>query len=152
MNSVWTVSYEPLGNMVFTGSMDRHVMLWDLRTGNCECAMLRHEGYVTCVSVDWMDTQRAITTSCDRTICLWDLRETSDVTMRLTEHSGSVWCVDVDWPGNRMVTGAGPGDNAVRLWDLTDGFCVNEIDGHDGSIWNVFVDWEVAHKAKRELA
>eukprot|EP00927_Polykrikos_kofoidii_P002948 TRINITY_DN11171_c0_g1_i1.p1 TRINITY_DN11171_c0_g1~~TRINITY_DN11171_c0_g1_i1.p1 ORF type:complete len:227 (-),score=52.80 TRINITY_DN11171_c0_g1_i1:30-710(-) len=129
--------------------MDRHVMLWDLRTAKCVKAYLRHEGAVTSSDVNW-ELNQAITTSCDWTVAHWDLL-TGEITRRLTEHCGSVWCCNVDWVGQRMVSGAGPGDNDILLFDLFDGFCEVKLHGHDGSVWQVFVDWELAHRAKREM-
>lgn len=70
---------------------------------------------------------------------------------RYNEHPGSVWCMDVDWAGRRMVSGAGPGDNCIRVWDFSDGFCAQEIFGHEGSVWGVSADWATAHRAVAEV-
>jgi len=49
-----------------------------------------------------------------------------------------------------MVTGSGPGDNSIFLWDFSDAFLEKEMHGHDGSVWALKVDWESAHKAVEE--
>merc|ERR1719265_1888402 len=112
-----------------TGSVDRHLMLWDLRSGKLIKALLQHDQQITSISVDW-PTMQAVTSSADRNLILWDVAE-NEVLSTLTGHPGSVWCCEVDWIGRRMVSGAGPGDNGGPSRPLANSYCEMEIEGHE---------------------
>lgn len=147
---VWAVSLEPgSGYNALSGSVDRHLMLWDLRGGVCSRAMLQHQRQVTAVSLDW-STFQAMSASVDRSIIFWDL-EMGEPLSKFEEHSGTVSSLSVDWLGRRMCSGAGPGDNCVRLWNFGDEYCDKEIEGHTGPIWAICCEWELAHKAVQDM-
>ena len=71
-----------------TGSSDKLVRLWDLRTG---AEVLRFVGHTGSVNACEMlpDGQHLITAAADKTLVLWDLRTGTDV-MRFFGHTQAV--------------------------------------------------------------
>merc|ERR1712146_451704 len=84
-------------------------------------------------------------------IC-WDFEEGHELAL-LEGHYGGVWALSVDWRGNRCVSGAGPCDNGIRLWDfdLTRGiYCAENFLEHNQCVWALNVDWECCFWEKPE--
>merc|ERR1712118_277364 len=77
-------------------------------------------------------------------IILWDF-EAGEHLAKIEGHFGGVWALSVDWRGNRMVSGAGPCDNGIRLWDfdLERGiYCAENFQEHNETVWDLKVDWD----------
>merc|ERR1712216_939257 len=96
-------------------------------------SMLRHTLPVGVLDVDWT-SGRAMSGSSDRTIILWDFDQAGDWLTQMEGqkgHCGGVWSLSVDWRGERMVSGAGPCDNSIRVWDFNlengDPYCAEHL-------------------------
>mmetsp|Transcript_42067 Transcript_42067/g.72880 ORF Transcript_42067/g.72880 Transcript_42067/m.72880 type:complete len:310 (-) Transcript_42067:24-953(-) len=144
---------------VVSGEEDVDARLWDMETGKTVMMLQGHTGPVWTASING-ESMRALTGSGDRTLKMWDLRSGSsdrtiilwdlDVGDQVTKydlHCGSVWSLSVDWIGHRMVSGAGPCDNGIRLWDFDGGehgpYCEKLMEEHEGTVWGLSVDWAV---------
>merc|ERR1712098_104641 len=93
-----------------------------------------------------------MTGSSDRSIILWDFEAGEDMAL-LEGHFGGVWALSVDWRGNRLVSGAGPCDNGIRVWDfdLERGvLCAENLQEHNETVWDIKVDWEQCFWEKPE--
>ena len=62
----------PDGQRAVTGSFDKTVRVWDLKTGACLKTLMGHTGSVWSVSVT-PDGRRAVSGSEDETVRVWDL-------------------------------------------------------------------------------
>ena len=100
------------GNTVLSGSLDKTVRLWDLRTGKCERAMEGHTG--TVYSVD-MDThcRTAVSGSADKALRLWDLGS-GRCSATFEGHSGMVRDVVMHETGGNLLSSCT--DGTVNAW------------------------------------
>ncbi|CAD6934178.1 unnamed protein product, partial [Tilletia caries] len=120
--------------IIVSGSCDRDVRVWNIKTRQCTFVLSGHTSTVRCLKV--LDGRPiAISGSRDTNLRIWDL-----VTGRLLHlcvgHSGSVRCLEA--AGNRIVSGSY--DNTCRIWDVETGECLHILDGHHHYIYAVAFD------------
>ncbi|CAM9346843.1 unnamed protein product, partial [Chrysoparadoxa australica] len=72
--SIYCLDIDSGGNMVVSGSVDRMIRLYDIRTQVKVCKMDGHIDTVRCVQLDKNDT-RIVSGSSDGTIRVWDIRQ-----------------------------------------------------------------------------
>ena len=69
---IWSITASDTSNIALSGSGDKSVRLWDLRTGQCVRVMEGHTDDVGSVSMG-SACQTAVSGSFDKTVKLWDL-------------------------------------------------------------------------------
>jgi len=112
---VFAARFDPTGNLIASGSMDRSIMLW--RTyGQCENygILTGHKGAV--LDLHWSRDSRVIfSASADMTVASWDL----ETGLRIRKHIGHeevINCLDVSRRGEEMLA-TGSDDGYIGLWD-----------------------------------
>jgi small GTP-binding protein len=125
--------FSPDGRRALTGSIDKTVQLWDLRTGRCLRVFEGHTDWVW--SVAWSaDQRRALSGSHDKTVRLWDV--VTGRSLRVLEgHSQRVKAVV--WSADHSCALSGAEDNTIRLWDVESGRCLRVFEGHVGGVATV---------------
>ncbi len=91
------------------------------------------------------DGKRALSSSDDNTIRLWDLDDGRCLSV-LEGHSDRV--LSVAWSHDDRRALSASTDNTIRLWDLDDGRCLRVLEGHSDSVWSVA--W--SHDDRRALS
>src|SRR4051812_38588175 len=112
-DGVVDVACFPDGHRIVSGSHDRTLRVWDLRTGK---ELRRFEGQlgpVWAVAVS-ADGRRVASGSSDHTARVWDV-ETGEQVAQLEGHTGEVRGVAF-LPDGKLMTGGG--DGSIRLWDV----------------------------------
>ncbi|RKP35252.1 WD domain-containing protein [Dimargaris cristalligena] len=114
---VLTCQFDPTGQLIASGSADRHIFLW--RTaGDCpNYGMLKaHRGAVTQIRWTSQGTQLYSTAS-DKTAILWDC-ESGQPIRRWKGHTAAVNCCSVPrgFTGSGLLA-TGSDDGTVRQWD-----------------------------------
>ncbi len=107
---------------LFSGSWDRTVKVWDLKTGEWTATLAGHVDEVW--SLATFDG-KLYSGSKDCTINVWDLK-TGELKATLTGHGKSVYSLAV-FDGKLY---SGSSDNTIKVWDLKTGQCTATLTGH----------------------
>jgi WD40 repeat protein len=114
------------GDRLVSGSYHCQVLSWDVENGQGPTALGGHDDWITGIAIS-ANGQRAVSTSRDRTIKVWDLRYRSEAPVLLTRHSGFVYSVAANHNGT-VVVSAGR-DHALAVWDGFDGRVLRTVQG-----------------------
>jgi WD40 repeat protein/transcriptional regulator with XRE-family HTH domain len=121
------------GGIVASGSGDRTIRLWDVRTGQCLRTLLGHENWVYAVA--WSpDGQILASGSGDHTVKLWSV-STGQCLKTLAGHSTWVWSVAFSPDGQILASSSG--DRTIRFWDLSTGQCLKTLLGHTNRVYAI---------------
>jgi WD40 repeat protein len=113
-DEVSTVAVSADGKWLVSGSRDKAIRIWDLKTGTCLNTLQGHTDAVTSVAVS-ADSQRLVSASFDKTIRIWDLK-TGTCLNTLRGHTNWVWSVAVSADGQRLVSASN--DKTIKIWGV----------------------------------
>ncbi|KAG3199902.1 hypothetical protein PC128_g4982 [Phytophthora cactorum] len=103
----YCLAYDKLGNVVITGSDDRLVKIWSLRTGDLLFTLRGHVGNITDLAVNHSNTLLA-SSSDDKTVRVWEMSTGAPVAV-LVGHSSVVNAVRFHPKKNIIVTASDDG-------------------------------------------
>ena len=150
--------------IVISGSYDKTLRLWCLKTGNCSSVLRGHTGHVLCAYVPSQDRQNEmlnhegnyngtsdilLSGSSDMTIKVWSLTTCQNI-MTLAGHCDAVTCLSLT-ESHRVISGSL--DRTIKLWDIRSGLCCRSLDwmsseGHTGVIRCLQADfWRIVSAA-----
>lgn len=113
-------------SILVTGSRDRNLKVWDIKTGRLKFTLEGHSGSVLCLQ---FDHRYLITGSSDSTLIVWDIH-TGEKIKSLVGHGESV--LNVKLLGNTVVSCSK--DRTVRIWDLEKGTLEMTLRGHRAAV------------------
>jgi WD40 repeat protein len=131
-DSVWSVAYSPDGQTLASGSWDKTIKLWNVKTGNLLQTLTGHSDQVRSVAYS-PDGQTLASGSSDKTIKLWNVR-TGNLLQTLTGHSDSVWLA---YSPDGQTLASGSWDNTIKIWDVKTGNLLQTLTGHSDSVYSV---------------
>ncbi|KAI6006159.1 WD40 repeat-like protein [Pisolithus marmoratus] len=99
--------------VIASGSFDGTLRLWDTRTRGI-CSFNGHTGMIWSVAFS-PDGRKVVSSSQDSSLCVWDVRNGSQVDHHLEGHTDEVTSVAFSPCGTRLVSGSMDAD--VILWD-----------------------------------
>ncbi|XP_031567155.1 probable E3 ubiquitin ligase complex SCF subunit sconB [Actinia tenebrosa] len=111
---------------VITGSSDRTIRVWDVRSGRSIRKLKGHKGGVRCLQ---FDSKKILSGSWDMTIMVWDIVKFECLRV-LYGHKGCVSCLKFD--EHHIVSGSH--DHTIRVWDINTWECIKVINAHDGVV------------------
>lgn len=97
---VKAIAISPDGQILASGSYDKTIKLWSLRTGELIHTLTAHTNRVTCIAIS-SDGEILASGSEDRTIKLWSLR-TGQLLYSLSGHSDKVRCITFNPKGQTL--------------------------------------------------
>ncbi|KAK4988513.1 hypothetical protein LTR50_003917 [Elasticomyces elasticus] len=158
---VFAARFDPTGQHIASGSMDRNILLWRTQ-GDCEnYGLLQgHKGAV--LDLQWSRDSRVVfSASADTHLASWDL-ETGQRIRRHEGHGEIINCLDVSKRGEEILVSASD-DGHIGLWDprvksaidfLETSYPVTAValsaasnELHSGGIDNSIHVWDLRNKA-----
>ena len=134
-SSVYSVAISPDGNYALSGSGDKTIRYWDLKTGKTLKILKGHNDDVYSVAIS-DDGRYALSGSSDKTIRYWDLR-TGETLKILKGHTDYVRSVAISSDGKYALSGSY--DKIIRYWDLKSGKTLKILKGHNDGVNSVAI-------------
>jgi WD40 repeat protein len=132
---VWAVAVAPDGSWIASGSDDKTVRIWDVKTSQTRAVLEGHSGAVRAVAVapdsNWMASG-----SDDGTVRIWNMG-TRQEWATVKGDADRVVAVAVAPDGSWIASGSG--DKTVRIWDTRTGQARAVLEGHSGAVLAVAV-------------
>lgn len=139
------VAFHPIFSSIASGSDDYTIKIWDWELGDLEKTIKGHTRAV--LDVDYGGPRGGIllaSCSSDLTIKLWDPADEYKNIRTLVGHGYSVSAIrfipsgaaGVPSSGNLLVSASR--DKALKIWDVTTGYCVKTLQGHTGWVRDVY--------------
>lgn len=112
-------SLEIVGDVLFSGSADATIMIWDLNNLQYIGALPGHKGAIKALAASGTNSSHKLlcSGSTDKTIKLWSLT-TFSVEKTLSGHTGEVLSLCI--LDDRAILASGSSDKSIRLWCLRD--------------------------------
>jgi WD40 repeat protein len=128
-----SIAFSPRGDILATGSVERVVKLWDIRTGDCLATLEGHEYPVLALSFS-PDGNELVSGSGDTTLMTWDIENRSRL-HHLKGHGFYVVTCDWDPKGDRIVSGSV--DANICEWDANSGQMLHRHSEHRAAVQQV---------------
>lgn len=124
---VWSVDFNPDGTQILSSSYENKLRVWDSRTGAC---LKIWDGHSDGVGYAEYSQDGRLIVSCgsgkDKSVKVWDAQTT--ICTRVFELPDYVTGVRISHDGK--YTACGCYDNAIRVYDVITGECVQIFQGH----------------------
>jgi len=114
LECVYSVAFSPDGRLLASGSRDKQLTVWDMKSRKSNFSLYGHRGMITGVTFSPDGTLLA-SSGIDGSIRLWD-PATGDAKGIFSQQTSYMTSLSFSPDGNRLVSGST--DGAVRFWDL----------------------------------
>ncbi|KAI1311954.1 hypothetical protein EDD11_003234 [Mortierella claussenii] len=122
-SEVNTIAMSNGGSMFATGSNDKKIKVWDVKTGSLKSTLTGCLQAVMCVSFNATD-ELLLGASNDNAARLWHLG-TGRPRHTLTGHVGKVFSARFNPDSSKVVSGSH--DRTIKVWDLQKGYCIRTM-------------------------
>ncbi len=115
-DQVFTVAFSPDGKMVASGSRDKSIILWDVKSHQPIGEPFKgHSESVLSVAFS-PDGSLLASGGGDKTVILWDVKSHQPIAPSLSGHAGRVYSVAFSPDGKMLASGSQ--DQTIILWDV----------------------------------
>ena len=128
-----SLAFSPKGDIVASGTVERVVKLWDIRSGECIGTLEGHTYPVLSLSFS-PDGSKLVSGSGDTSLIIWDIENLSFI-RQMKGHGFYVVTVDWDPQGSRIVSGSV--DANICEWNAETGELIARHDDHRAAVREV---------------
>ena len=132
---IYDVALSADGKTIVSGSADKTVRIWDMKSGSCIRVLKGHQKSVGSIALS-MDGRKVVSGSDDKTIRIWD-KETGECLKVLEGHKKDV--TSVAFTNNYNIIVSGSYDTTLRIWDGDSGKCLKVLEGHQKDVYAVSI-------------
>ncbi|HEY9611341.1 serine/threonine-protein kinase [Allocoleopsis sp.] len=132
---VRSIAISPDGQLLASGSEDKTIKVWNLRTGQLLRTLTGHSEGIRSVAIS-PDGKLLASGGDDKTIKLWNL-DTGKLLGTLTGHSDIVQAVTISPDGKLLASGSN--DKTVKLWNLDTGKEIRTLTGFSKYVVSVAI-------------
>ncbi|WP_009633668.1 serine/threonine-protein kinase [Synechocystis sp. PCC 7509] len=132
---VWATSISDNGQVLASGSQDRTIKVWNVRTGQLQRTLLGHKDTVRSLAMS-AEGRTLASGSGDTTIKLWDLSQ-GKLIGTFSGHSSPVWSVDFAPDGKTLISASE--DGSINIWNLRTGATKTIESAHNSRIFSIAV-------------
>jgi eukaryotic-like serine/threonine-protein kinase len=130
--AVWSVAFDPSGDLIATATEGGTVKLWDARDGHVRGNLDNRKSKSPVWSIAFnRDGSRLFTASDDGVVRQWDVKTREELGMGFM-HSHAARTLAVSPEGNLLASGTRGGQ--VILWDVDSGMEKFKTTGHEGGV------------------
>ena len=129
-DKVYCSQFNSSGAYVATCSCDKSVRVWNVDTASKVASLKGHTLPVfSCAFSNTDGGKYVVSGSDDRSIKIWDWRDSKDAVKTLLGHTGTVWSSKFSHD-DRIIASTSM-DHEIKLWDLRmEGQCLKTLGGH----------------------
>uniref|UniRef100_A0A1D1ZJS9 F-box protein MET30 n=1 Tax=Anthurium amnicola TaxID=1678845 RepID=A0A1D1ZJS9_9ARAE len=117
------------GDIIYTGSYDKTVKIWDLFNQSCRKSLKDHSEGVQCLV---LGKSIFASGSWDKSIIVYDITNDHSIKHRLSGHLAGIISLTMDF--NESILFSGSVDKTIRIWNIHTGDCLQRLYGHDGTV------------------
>ncbi|HEX3144743.1 MAG TPA: GTP-binding protein [Pyrinomonadaceae bacterium] len=129
--TVRSVAFDPQGETLASGSSDKTVKLWEVRSGSLLRTIEEQQRDVSSVAFDPTGITLASGGSSDGAVNVWDKRS-GKLVCHLAGHQDRVYCVAFNPQGETLASGSH--DYTIRLWNPSKGQLLRTLRAHTGEV------------------
>eukprot|EP00743_Colponemidia_sp_Colp-15_P005266 GILK01005665.1.p1 GENE.GILK01005665.1~~GILK01005665.1.p1 ORF type:complete len:589 (-),score=94.47 GILK01005665.1:187-1782(-) len=119
------------GDVLFSGSQDNRIMIWDLNNLQYIGTLTGHKGFVRCLAAS-LEKRLLFSGSQDKTIKVWSL-EHFECVRTLSGHTDEVYALQLT---DRYLISSSE-DKTIRIWDLSTLECLHTLANHRAGVFAV---------------
>lgn len=132
-SDVNSVAFSPDGQILATGSDDKTIKVWNLKTRQKIHTLNGHYGWVWAVAIA-PDGKTLASAGADKTIKLWNLA-TGEQIRHIQGHSQGV--TSIAFSPDSKTLASGSLDKTIKLWNLETGKEIRTLQGHNNAVANL---------------
>ncbi|KAJ3320068.1 hypothetical protein HDV06_005718 [Boothiomyces sp. JEL0866] len=124
LDAVYCIQFD--SEKIISGSRDKTIKYWDLKTYKCYRTLVGHQGSVLCLQ---FNERYIISGSSDCTIRMWDT-VSGELLRILAGHKSPV--LDIRFTDKHIFSCSK--DFTIKMWDLESGILMNTFEGHTAAV------------------
>ncbi|KAI9292519.1 platelet-activating factor acetylhydrolase IB subunit alpha [Neoconidiobolus thromboides FSU 785] len=126
--AITAVLFHPIYNLLFTGSEDCTIRVWDYENGGYERSIKGHTKPIHQLAVSNEKGSLLASCSSDLSIKIWDINNDYQCIKTLMGHDHSVSSIKFS-PNNDLLLSASR-DKSIKVWEVSTGYCLKTINGN----------------------